>query len=95
MCSCEPARTTPSLTQPSPPEPHEAVRRGRLSTSMRLRGIHAHIGSQVFRAEPYAEAMDVIATVAGPSQFDEVSIGGSLGVPYVEGEVFPTITQRA
>ena len=72
-----------------------AVKRARESTAMVLRGIHAHIGSQVFRADSYAEALEVIGEFAGGDHFDEVSIGGGLGVAYVTGEDAPTITQWA
>jgi diaminopimelate decarboxylase len=72
-----------------------AVKRARESTAMALRGIHAHIGSQVFRAESFAEAVEVIAGFTGGDHFDEVSIGGGLGVAYVTGETAPTITEWA
>lgn len=73
----------------------EAVGRAAASPAMTLRGVHAHIGSQVFRGESYAEAVGVIAEFTGPDRFDEVSIGGGLGVAYVEGEEAPTITEWA
>ncbi|GMQ85339.1 MAG: diaminopimelate decarboxylase [Acidimicrobiia bacterium] len=73
----------------------EAVARANSSPAMTLRGIHAHIGSQVFRDESYAEALGVIAEFIGPDHFEEVSIGGGLGVGYIEGEEAPTITEWA
>lgn len=73
----------------------EAVRRARTSEAMRLRGVHAHIGSQVFRLESFAEAARIVARVAAPYQPEELSLGGGLGVPYVEGETAPTIGEWA
>jgi diaminopimelate decarboxylase len=73
----------------------EAVKRADASPAMTLRGVHAHIGSQVFRADSYAEAVGVVAAFTGPDRFEEVSIGGGLGVAYVEGETAPTITEWA
>jgi diaminopimelate decarboxylase len=73
----------------------EAVSRAETSRAMMLRGIHAHIGSQVFRSESYAEALGAIAAFTGPDRFQEVSIGGGLGVGYVEGEEAPSITEWA
>ncbi len=73
----------------------EAVDRAEASPMMTLRGVHAHIGSQVFRGESFAEAIGVIAGFTGPDRFEEVSIGGGLGVAYVEGEEAPTITEWA
>jgi diaminopimelate decarboxylase len=62
---------------------------------MRLRGIHAHIGSQVFRVDSFARAAEVIAAVGQPHDLEEVSVGGGLGVPYVMGEEGASITQWA
>lgn len=70
-----------------------AVQRVRGSPSLHLVGIHAHIGSQVFRAESYAEAVGVIARFVVPLGLDELSVGGGLGVPYVTGELAPTIPE--
>ena len=73
----------------------EAIRRARSASSMRLRGIHAHIGSQVFRVDSFARAAAVIARVAADHAVEEVSVGGGLGVPYVVGEEGSTITAWA
>ena len=73
----------------------EAVRRAQESPLVDLLGIHAHIGSQVFRAESFAEAVEVVAGFTGPRGLDELSIGGGLGVPYVAGEAAPTISEWA
>lgn len=73
----------------------EAVDRARASDAMDLVGIHAHIGSQVFRADSYAAALDVIASFSEPLSLPELSVGGGLGVAYVEGESAPTITEWA
>jgi len=73
----------------------EAIRRAIESPSVRLLGIHAHIGSQVFRVESFARAAEVVAAVAKPYDFEEVSIGGGLGVPYVMGEESQSITAWA
>lgn len=72
-----------------------AVDRARRSSSLELVGIHAHIGSQVFRADSFAAALEVIASFSEPLSLPELSIGGGLGVPYVEGESAPSITEWA
>ena len=72
-----------------------AVERAQASEAMELVGLHAHIGSQVFRVDSYAEALGVIADFARPFHLPELSIGGGLGVAYVEGETAPTITEWA
>jgi diaminopimelate decarboxylase len=73
----------------------EAVERAEQSPWMSLKGIHVHIGSQVFRSESYADAFEVIASFAAPNRFEEISVGGGLGVAYVEGEQAPTLSQWA
>ncbi len=70
----------------------EAVRRMQASTSMDLVGLHTHIGSLVFRVESFSEALRVVADFAAAFDLPELCMGGGLGVPYVEGEVAPSIT---
>ncbi len=72
-----------------------AVERASASASVDLVGLHAHIGSQVFRAQSFAEALAVLGEFAGPFCLPELVIGGGLGVAYVEGEEAPTISQWA
>lgn len=72
-----------------------AVKRVADSPSLDLVGIHAHIGSQVFRAESFREAAEVIGAFVVRHGLEELSIGGGLGVPYVAGESAPTIAQWA
>jgi diaminopimelate decarboxylase len=69
------------------------VKRARISDSMRFIGIHAHVGSQVFDVSSFEKAIGVIAEFAAPLGIEELSIGGGLGVAYVEGEEAPTISE--
>lgn len=69
-----------------------AMERARSSSAMTLAGIHAHVGSQVFDIGSFQNAVEVIASFAAPLAIDELSIGGGLGVAYVEGETAPSIT---
>jgi diaminopimelate decarboxylase len=73
----------------------EAVERVRSMPGLELLGVHAHIGSQVFRADSFAEAVSVLAGFANPLRLPELCIGGGLGVAYVAGESAPTITEWA
>ncbi len=70
-----------------------AVDRAIASEAVELVGIHAHIGSQVFVAGFFEQAIDVLAPFVNPLDLEELSIGGGLGVAYVEGESAPTITE--
>jgi diaminopimelate decarboxylase len=70
-----------------------AVQRALGSPSMRLVGLHCHIGSNVFAAASFARAAEVMARFAAPLGLPELVLGGGLGVPYVGSEEAPTITQ--
>ncbi len=74
---------------------HRAVERAAASPAMDLVGIHAHIGSQVFRAASFAAVVGVLADFTLPLGLPELVVGGGLGVAYVEGEEAPTISQWA
>ena len=67
-------------------------RRARAAGSLALVGIHAHIGSQVFRLDSFAQAVATVAAFANPLGLEELSVGGGLGVAYVTGEEAPSIT---
>ena len=70
----------------------EAVQRARAADSVKLVGIHAHIGSQVFRIDSFQRAVATLAAFANPLDLPELSVGGGLGVAYVTGEEAPSIT---
>lgn len=63
------------------------------SPAVDLVGIHMHIGSQVFLADSFHDAVAAMAPFVETHDLPEFSIGGGLGVPYVEGESAPTITE--
>lgn len=73
----------------------DAVRRAVASPAMNLVGIHVHIGSQVFVADFFAQAVAAIAAFFNPLGLGELSIGGGIGVAYVNGERAPSITEWA
>ena len=74
---------------------HAAVELAGSSGALHLVGIHAHIGSQVFTAGSFAKAVEALAPLINELGLPEASIGGGLGVPYVEGEAAPSITDWA
>ncbi|MGI9649064.1 MAG: diaminopimelate decarboxylase [Acidimicrobiia bacterium] len=73
----------------------EALDRAASSPAMQLAGIHAHIGSQVFVVDSFIKAVKAMAPLVHRVDAGEFSIGGGLGVAYVEGESAPTIAQWA
>ena len=72
-----------------------AIDRVRSSTSMEFVGVHAHIGSQVFDVSSYGKAIEALASFVNDSGAAEFSIGGGLGVAYVDGEGSGTISEWA
>ena len=70
-----------------------AVDRASSSPAVELVGVHLHIGSQVFVADFFRQAVDVVAPWVRDLDLPELSIGGGLGVPYVAGEEAPTLSQ--
>jgi len=73
----------------------KAIERASSSGSIDFDGLHLHIGSQVFVADFFHQAVDVVAPFVRDLDLGELSIGGGLGVAYVDGEEAPTITQWA
>lgn len=72
-----------------------AVASARDNPGLRLRGIHMHIGSQVFRVSSFVSALTTVADFARRHGVEELSMGGGLGVAYVEGETAPSIEEYA
>ena len=70
-----------------------AVARARSSEAVELVGLHAHIGSQVFVARSFRQAIEVMAPFVVECALPELSIGGGIGVAYVEGEHAPSIAE--
>ncbi|CAN5874429.1 diaminopimelate decarboxylase [soil metagenome] len=70
-----------------------AVERATAMAGVELVGIHAHIGSQVFVAGFFEQAVDALAPFVNQTGLPELSIGGGIGVAYIEGEEAPSITE--
>jgi diaminopimelate decarboxylase len=74
----------------------EAVNRLRHPGSpVDLVGIHAHIGSQIFELSSFERATGVLASFFLPLELGELCVGGGLGVPYIEGEKAPSLSEWA
>ena len=72
-----------------------ALARARASDHVDLVGIHAHIGSNVFLLSGFSKALEKLAPLVRSAALPELSIGGGLGVAYVEGEETPTFGEWA
>ena len=72
-----------------------AVSQAAASPAVNLVGTHCHIGSNVFRAESFARAVEVMAGFAAEVELPQLVLGGGLGVAYTAAEEAPTISQWA
>lgn len=71
----------------------EAVSRLRKLEGVEVVGIHAHIGSQIFRGESFADTVRALAEFFIRLDLPELCVGGGLGVAYVAGEAAPSIAE--
>jgi diaminopimelate decarboxylase len=69
-----------------------AVEEVRASKHLRLAGLHAHIGSQIFELEPYTRAIEALATLAD-DEIRLLNVGGGLGIAYTAEDEPPSIEQ--
>jgi diaminopimelate decarboxylase len=72
-----------------------AVDRARRSKAVELVGIHAHIASNVFLLSSFAKAVERLGPFVTGLDLPELSLGGGLGVAYVEGEESPSLSDWA
>lgn len=69
--------------------------------NLKLHGLHAHIGSQIFETKVYHDEMEILVKelVRLDEKFglklDEINIGGGLGVKYTEEDVPPSTYEIA
>lgn len=70
-----------------------AIESLRAMPGVTLHGVHAHIGSQIFEFDGFVETLRILADFIRDDGFDEVCVGGGLGVAYVAGESAPSITE--
>jgi len=67
----------------------EAVRRVVASEHLRFGGLHCHIGSQIYRIDSFARAIEILAALAAEvlektgATIDELNVGGGLGARYL------------
>lgn len=70
----------------------DAIKKCLKITSLKLRGIHCHIGSQVFEMESFGYAagimMDLVRDIYRDTGFmiTEINLGGGFGIYYAEGD---------
>ena len=68
----------------------DVIRSALSMPKIKVKGIHAHIGSQIFDTEPYHAATEIILNHVleikekDNIMLEEINIGGGLGIPYTE-----------
>jgi diaminopimelate decarboxylase len=65
-------------------EAAEAIRISNRSQYLDLKGLHIHLGSQIFDPDPYREAVNLVMDLADSQDYipEEISTGGGWGVSY-------------
>jgi diaminopimelate decarboxylase len=65
-----------------------ALARMQAAPMIQMRGLHAHIGSQIVNLQQFEAEVAALATLG---EFEVYDLGGGLGVRYEPGDVAPTI----
>ena len=65
---------------------------------LKLKGLHAHIGSQIFELEPHADLGEIMVNVILNAKkfghdINELNVGGGLGIKYTEDDDPPSIDE--
>lgn len=72
-----------------------------IDKNINIRGLHAHIGSQIFETKCYYDEVEVLVKEIARIEekfgikLDEMNIGGGLGVKYVESDNPPSVQEIA
>lgn len=70
-------------------------------SNLKLHGLHAHIGSQIFETKVYHDEIEILIKELSRLdekfnlKLDEINIGGGLGVKYTEKDVLPSTYEIA
>jgi len=64
----------------------------RATENLRLVGLHAHIGSQIFELEPYVRAIEALAEL-WDGELRILNVGGGLGIAYTSDDDPPAIEE--
>jgi diaminopimelate decarboxylase len=68
----------------------DLIKRIERSSRLRMRGVHAHVGSQILEAQPLADA---VAPLAALGEFEIYDLGGGLGARYTWSDQPPSVPE--
>lgn len=60
-------------------------------TNLKLHGLHAHIGSQIFETSIYGDEIEILVKEIARLGLNEINIGGGIGVKYTENDCPPSV----
>lgn len=60
-------------------------------TNLKLHGLHAHIGSQIFETSIYGDEIEILVKEIAKLGLNEINIGGGIGVKYTEDDCPPSV----
>lgn len=79
----------------------EVIREAMALPQIRIRGIHCHIGSQIFNLESFARTVEIMMDFMGELRdglgltIRELDLGGGVGIPYTSSEEEVSIREYA
>ncbi|MCK8827095.1 diaminopimelate decarboxylase [Natroniella acetigena] len=77
------------------------IKQAQKLTNLNIVGIHCHIGSQIFKLESFAKAVDIMLEFMEDVKdetgiiLEQLNLGGGIGIPYTEEEEKPDIEKYA
>lgn len=60
-------------------------------SNLKLHGLHAHIGSQIFETSIYGDEIEILIKEIARLGLNEINIGGGIGVKYTKDDCPPSI----
>lgn len=79
-------------------EADEAVKTALTHKNLLLKGLHCHIGSQIFESEPFCEAERIMlrflnkANKEYGAKITKLNLGGGFGIKYVDSDMFSPVS---
>ncbi|MCK8816577.1 diaminopimelate decarboxylase [Natroniella sulfidigena] len=77
------------------------IKQAKELSNLNVVGIHCHIGSQIFKLESFAKAVDIMLEFMEDVKdetgivLEQLNLGGGIGIPYTEEEEKPDIDKYA
>ena len=63
--------------------------------NLNLKGVHAHIGSQIFETKVYRDEVEILINEIARLNLSEINLGGGFGVKYTKNDTPPSVFEIA